>query len=899
MRNRSAALPRATRWFVAAVALAMAVRAALPLPAGRLLATAAVPLLSAAAILLGVRWHRPPHRLGWLLLAGGEALYGGGMWAFLDAVGGSATARAAPVGADVLFLTGHALQVAGLALLVRRRTPSRDVGGVIDATLAGVGTAILTWEFLVRPRLLDPGTALVPAGYPMIDILLAAALGRMLFDRGARPRAFWLLVAGFAPLIAADTAYALGVQLGNAAAVGAAGTGWLLSAAVLGAAGLHPSTARLAEPAGRAGGSLGVVRIAVPMTLPLAAITAAVLLDEDFGVHTAPLLVISTMVLLWILLVLRVHGMVRALRAVAEENADLHRQATDERFQRLLQNASDMITVTDVELRIRYQTPAVERMLGYAPDELAGAPMLDLVHPEDRGRIAAAVLAYRTEGRLATLECRLRRKDGSYLDSETLTAVVDTDPPQYVLTTRDVTERHHLQQQLRHQAFHDALTGLANRELFTDRVRHALARRGLADAPLAVLFLDVDDFKTVNDSLGHGVGDEFLVTVAERLRECLRPSDTAARIGGDEFAVLLEDVAGIEEASAIADRILATLHRPFPVGGREVLTRASAGIATLDLDRVPRAEDLLRDAEAAMYSAKATRRGGYAIFTPQMHDALLQKLELTGQLRAALADDQFRVHYQPIVALADGRIVSVEALVRWEHPTRGMVSPAEFIPLAEESGLIVGLGRYVLEQSCRDLGRWKRAGIVTRVGVNLSLRQLQEDSCVAEVAAVLARTGTPAEDLTLEITESFLADEGEQTIARLRELKALGIRLTIDDFGTGYSSLSRLRQFPIDGLKIPKPFVDGLMHGADHSAVARTITELAGTLGLEVVAEGIEHREQWVALRRISCGYGQGYLFARPAPAADIEPLLEHGRLTGGSGQVRSLQERRSRPRTA
>jgi diguanylate cyclase (GGDEF)-like protein/PAS domain S-box-containing protein len=898
MRNGSAALPHATRWFIAAVALALA-GSAVPVPVVRLVGITAVPGLSATAVLLGIRWHAPPHRLPWLLLAAAEGLYAGGMCAVLTVLGTAGTARSAPVVADVLFLTGHALQVAALALLVRVRTPSRDVGAVIDATLATVGVSVLAWEFLIRPRLLSPGAALVPAGYPLIDVLLAATLGRMLFDHGARPRAFWLLLAGIAPLVASDTGYAIGVQQGNTTVVSVSGTGWMLALAVLGAAALHPSMARLDEPAPPIGTSLTVVRIALPMSLPLAAITSAVLLDEDFGVRTAPLLVVATMVLLWLLLVLRVHGMVRALRAVVEENAALHRRATDERFEQLVRNASDMITVIDADLRIRYQTPAVERVLGYTPDELTGTALLEIVHPDDHAVIAAQVLAYRAEGRVATVNCRLRRKDGGYLDAETLTAPVDTDPPRYVLTSRDVTERLRLQRQLRHQAFHDALTGLANRELFNDRVRHALARRGLADAPLAVLFLDVDDFKTVNDSLGHQVGDQFLVTVADRLRECLRPSDTAARIGGDEFAVLLEDVSGIEEASGITERILTALQRPFPVAGREVLTHASAGIATVDLDRVPRAEDLLRDAEAAMYSAKTTRRGGYAIFTPQMHHALLHKLELTGQLRAAIAGDQLRVYYQPVVALADGRIVGVEALVRWQHPTRGLVSPAEFIPLAEESGLIVGLGAFVLEQSCRDLAAWKRAGIATRVGVNLSLRQLQEDSCVAEIAAALSRTGTPPADLTLEITESFLADEGEQTIERLRELKALGVQLAIDDFGTGYSSLSRLRQFPIDALKIPKPFVDGLMHGPDHSAVARTITELAGTLGLDVVAEGIEHREQWVALRRISCGYGQGFLFARPAPAGEVAPLLEHGRLTGGSGQVRSLRERRSRPRTA
>jgi diguanylate cyclase (GGDEF)-like protein/PAS domain S-box-containing protein len=905
MRNGSAAAPRATRWFVAAVVLALAVRAIMPWQFGRLLSTAAAPLLSTAAVLLGIRWNRPPRPYPWLLLAAGQLAFTVGVLldlALLDDSTGRA--QPPPVAADTLFLAGHLLQIACLLLIVKARTPSRDVGGLIDTTMTTVGVTMLAWELLIRPRVLaddgGPFAAVTPASYAIVDLVLAAVLLRVLFDHGSRAGALRLLLAGFVPLMASDVGYAVGIALHSDVMVGLSGTGWVLFCLGLGAAALHPSMARLDEPARPAGPWLTVLRIAVPLALPLAAVTAAILLDSEAGTHTTPLLVTSTMLLLWLLLVLRVHSMVRTLRAVVEENADLHRQATDERFQRLVQNASDIITVIDTDLRIQYQTPAVGTVLGYAPDELTGTALLDLVHPEDATVTAAALLAYPAEGRwTSTVECRIRRKDGSYLHTETVTAVVDGDPPQFVLTTRDVTERHRLQEQLRHQAFHDALTGLANRELFADRVRHALARRGLADAPLAVVFLDVDDFKTINDSLGHEVGDQFLTTVADRLRECLRPSDTAARIGGDEFAVLLEDVAGVEEASVITDRILAALQRPFPAGEREVLAHASAGIAQLDLDRVPRAEDLLRDAEAAMYSAKAARRGGYAVFTPDMHEALLQKLDLTGQLRTALAGDQFRVHYQPIVALADGQIVGVEALVRWEHPTRGMVGPVEFVPLAEESGLIVALGRFVLEQACADGARWLRAGTPVEINVNLSLRQLQEGSFAADVAAVLAGTGLPPGQLTLEITESFLADEGEQTIERLRGLKAIGIKLAIDDFGTGYSSLSRLRQFPIDALKIPKPFVDGLMHGADDSSFARTITELGDTLGLSVVAEGIEHREQWVALRRIACGYGQGYLFARPAPAGEVTPLLAHGRLTGGSGQVRSLQPGRTRPKTA
>jgi diguanylate cyclase (GGDEF)-like protein len=434
----------------------------------------------------------------------------------------------------------------------------------------------------------------------------------------------------------------------------------------------------------------------------------------------------------------------------------------------------------------------------------------------------------------------------------------------------------------RHQTFHDSLTGLANRALFVDRVHHAMARRSLADAPLAVLVLDLDDFKTVNDSLGHDIGDELLVAVAGRLRVSLRPSDTPARLGGDEFAVLLEDLGSAAEATAVAERILSALHAPFRLAEQEVTGRASVGIALVDLDVIPRAEDLLRDAEAAMYAAKTRHRGGYAVFTPSMHAAMVRKLTLAAELRSALGHDQFVVYYQPIVGLAEGRIVGVEALVRWQHPCRGLVGPVEFIPLAEEIGLIVPLGRWVLQQACAEGVRWHRAGWAPlSVAVNVSLRQMQDPAFTGEVAAILAAAGLPPGSLTLEITESFLAEEGDSMIQQLWALKALGVRLAIDDFGTGYSSLSRLLNFPIDILKIPKPFVDGILDGGDQAALARTITDLARTLRMDVVAEGIEHREQWNELQRMACQYGQGYFFARPMPAAEIDELLRLGQLTG------------------
>jgi diguanylate cyclase (GGDEF)-like protein/PAS domain S-box-containing protein len=640
--------------------------------------------------------------------------------------------------------------------------------------------------------------------------------------------------------------------------------------------------AQPAEPPRAAAGRLAGFRFGAALALPSLAVIVLTVTDV-FDRHPAARFIVGgTAVLVWILAVGRVSGLVGALRRAVRQNEELHRRESDERFRKLIQNASDVITVIDGDLRIRYHTPSVERLLGYRPDELLDTNLLSLLHPDDTPVAAALVAAHGPDQHgHAVVECRLRRKDGRYVQVETIAAAVDGKPRQYVLTTRDITERKMLEEQLRHQAFHDSLTGLANRALFVDRLHHALARRRLADAPLAVLFLDLDDFKTINDSLGHDLGDQLLTAIAGRLRDRLRPSDTPARLGGDEFGILLDELGGPNEAAIVAERILADLQVPYPVDGREVLVRASIGIALVDLDGVQGPEDLLRDAEAAMYTAKGQGKSGYAQFTPSMHAALVRKLELTAELQGAIEREDFLVHYQPIVELAGGAIVGVEALLRWRHPTRGLVSPVEFIPLAEESGLIVPLGRWVLEQACAQGSRWQRPGKPLEINVNLSLRQLQDPGFTDEVAEILARTGLPANALTLEITESFLAEDGDAVIERLSALKQHGVRLAIDDFGTGYSSLSRLRMFPIDTLKIPKPFIDGILHGPDHSALARTITDLAKTLRLNVVAEGIEQAEQWTELRRFPCQYGQGYLFARPAPAAEVDGLLQSGRLPG------------------
>jgi diguanylate cyclase (GGDEF)-like protein/PAS domain S-box-containing protein len=472
-----------------------------------------------------------------------------------------------------------------------------------------------------------------------------------------------------------------------------------------------------------------------------------------------------------------------------------------------------------------------------------------------------------------------RIKDGRIVDVDvTCHQLVFEGEEAVLVTVQDVTERNRLEHQLRYRAFHDSLTQLANRALFTDRVDHAVARQARTSRRLAVVVLDLDGFKTINDSLGHTAGDQLLVAAAQRLQNQLRPGDTAARLGGDEFAVLLEDVDGIDEVTSLAERLLDVFALPFAVQSKQLLVTASVGVTLSRAGDGP--EELVRNADMAMYRAKSAGKSCVRIYEPEMHDAALARLDLEAELRRALAAEDLVVYYQPTIRLGTGEVSGFEALVRWQHPTRGLLAPIDFIPIAEETGIIVELGRWVLRQACAQGAEWQAAHPDRDLGiaVNLSPRQLLDARLIDDVAAALLDSGLDARTLTLEITEGvFLADR-IAAVARLHGLKELGVQVALDDFGTGYSSLSRLREMPIDLLKIDKAFIDGVADNTESIGLVEAILRMAETLALDTIAEGVEHVEQAEQLASLGSEYVQGYLYSRPLPAAEIPGFLRRRR---------------------
>jgi diguanylate cyclase (GGDEF)-like protein/PAS domain S-box-containing protein len=555
-------------------------------------------------------------------------------------------------------------------------------------------------------------------------------------------------------------------------------------------------------------------------------------------------------------------------------------RASEERFRALVQNASDMIAIVDREGTILYESPSHWRILGIEPGEHLGRSLPDVVHPDDRPLVEESLRQLvQAPGEALSIEYRLLDHHGLWRVVESTAANLLEHPAVsgIVLNAHDITDHKRAEARLLHDALHDELTGLPNRVLFMDRLQHALDRLKREPGRLAaVLFLDLDRFKLVNDSLGHLVGDELLVQIADLLSTTLRPTDTIARIGGDEFAILLDGGRDVSDAVRVAERIHERLAAPINLGGHEVFVTASLGIAVCTPD-YKQPEDVLRDADTAMYRAKSSGRASHVIFNRVMHRHVMARLQLETDLRRAVERDQLRVYYQPFVSVETGAVVGFEALVRWLHPRRGLMPPDEFIPAAEETGLIVPIGRFVLRESCRQIRELQRkhpgAGAL-KLSVNLSNKQFFQADLLDHIQEALSTSGLAPSCLGLEITEGVIIRQAETAGTRFGLLKGLGVQLYLDDFGKGYSSLNYLHRLPLDILKIDRSFITRLGEESGTDAIVQAIVTLAHQLGMQVVAEGIETPEHLEKVGALGCEYGQGYLFANALSADEAEALL-------------------------
>jgi len=545
----------------------------------------------------------------------------------------------------------------------------------------------------------------------------------------------------------------------------------------------------------------------------------------------------------------------------------------------LVQHAPEAIALVDVEDRVQRINEEFTRLFGYTPDEAAGRRINDLIAPTHLGEEALSFTHRVTKGETISVETQRRRKDGTMVDVWLMGTPVMGKTGQIAAygIYRDITERKAAEDQLLHLAIRDELTGLANRALFRDLVARSIGRgKRRDDYAYAVLVLDVDRFMVVNESLGHATGDQLLRAVARRLERCVRPGDTVARLGGDEFGIFLDDIRDVSDAIRVADRIQNELRQPFILGAQEVFASASVGIA-LSAGGYDRPEDFLRDADLAMYRAKEQGGARHEVYHTEMHQHAVAKMQLETDLRRALDRGEFLLHYQPIVSILSNRVYGFEALLRWQRPDNGLVLPAEFIPVAEETGLIVPLGRWVLWESCRQAAAWRQRGgpwADLSISVNLSVKQLVQPELVADVADALATTGLDPSALRLEITESVIVGNAEQMVQMLSRLHELNVQLYMDDFGTGYSSLSYLHRFQIDTLKIDRSFVSAMGARGENSEIVRTIVTLARNLGIDVIAEGVETPEQLAQLRALGCAHVQGFLFSAPVAEDEVESLL-------------------------
>ena len=559
---------------------------------------------------------------------------------------------------------------------------------------------------------------------------------------------------------------------------------------------------------------------------------------------------------------------------IERKHAEEAARKSEERYRALVEQASDGIFISDLQGNYLDMNTSGCSMFGYSREEILRMCISDMVFSEDHLAMYQALEDLRL-GKSTVTEWRLKRKDGTTIPIEVSAKMLPGGYLQGI--ARDATERKRAEKQLLHNAVHDALTDLPNRTLFMERLRRAVEHsKRHKNYLFAVLFLDLDRFKLINDSLGHLLGDQLLIAIACRLKACLRATDIAARLGGDEFTILLEGIKDISDAIHVADRIQQELAMPFDLAGQEVFTTASIGI-TLSATGYDRPEDLLRDADIAVYRAKALGKARYEIFNTSMHAIAVARLQLETDLRRAVERQEFEIHYQPIVALDTGLLTGFEALVRWQHPIRGLIHPTDFISVAVETGLSVPIDQWVFAQACRQIQQWQKQFPdcpPLTISVNVCSRQFAHPELINHIDQILQETNIDAHCFKLEITESIIMENSESATVTLSQLRDLGIQLSIDDFGTGYSSLGRLHHFPINMLKIDRSFVSRMGFNSGNLEIVETILTLAQKLGVDVTAEGVETAEQLAQLRELKCEYGQGYFFSQPLDTKATEALI-------------------------
>jgi diguanylate cyclase (GGDEF)-like protein/PAS domain S-box-containing protein len=830
------------------------------------------PACIATAILAALAAHRataPAARRTWWYLTAAIAVYTLGnlqnstYWLFgLDPF---------PSFGDAFFLGFYPLVFAAILTVLRAAEVRVQWGRLaLDATILMLGFGAFFWIFVIAPTsAADRGPDVVKyvltQSYIALNCIMLLAFGILLMHAGAGPihrRTLLLLTLGFSVMSLADLVWAMSKVTdtyfpgGLSDAIYLSCYGWLIAAA--------REQLRTGPAVPASSSAIGGVLIqGMPYVAMLASFLVLVYLES--GSPSNPTNSMTVVIFVLTLLIMLRQGFVSRDDALLRERRAVG--MVEARYASLIKNASDVIIIVELDGRLRFASPAAERTFGIHPDELVGRNLLDLWRESSRERVAAflaevAATYGRTVGpfevvvavddRRGTLEC----VGSNLLDDPAIAGLA--------LNFRDVSERKALEEQLRQLAFHDPLTLLANRSLFRNRVEHALTLANRSRQLIAVMFLDLDNFKKVNDFLGHAAGDRLLQAAAQRLVKSTRPSDTVARLGGDEFAILLEGIGSAADVEGIATTIAQSFNLPLMLDGTETPVSASIGVAYSQ--NGDDTEQLLRNADIAMYSAKAAGKAHFVVFHPRMQEQLRHRLRLEEDMQRALERNEFFLEFQPVVDLTHRELLGVEALVRWHHPEHGLMMPGTFIPLAEESGQIVQLGRKVLIEACCQVRAWSKniaAGDGLRVAINISGRHLQHADLVADVRSALQASGIEPGNLVIELTESTIMHNTELNLERFRTLKALGVKIAIDDFGMGYSSLSYLHRFPIDILKIDRAFVSRLTSQDEGPDLARAVVMLGETLGLETVAEGIENEDQIAKLLKLGCVAGQGFLFAR------------------------------------